>query len=124
MRREHASNVCERLWRAISKRRGSCKSSRHSDKLLSVWWLQAGKASDPLRYAFIVSQAELADDVAAVASASYSNIVELEGIGTVSVGVSRADGQKCSRPVPSPVLTSDRTRPQRRASAALRGLTA
>lgn len=63
--------------------------------------LQAGNAADPLRYAFIVSQAQLVD-AAQVASTSYNKTTDLENVGSVSVGVSRADGQKCSRRVRVP----------------------
>lgn len=71
---------------------------------------QAGNAADPLRYAFIVSQAELVD-AAQVASTSYNRTTDLENVGSVSVGVSRADGQKCSRQVPVPCIAvyCDRT---------------
>ncbi|EIE27214.1 isoleucyl-tRNA synthetase [Coccomyxa subellipsoidea C-169] len=62
----------------------------------------AGNAADPLRYAFIVSQAELAEDEGQVASTSYSKATVLEGVGSIAVGVSRADGQKCSRQAPAP----------------------
>ena len=31
------------------------------------------------------------------ASCSYSNCTEIEGIGAITVGVSKADGQKCQR---------------------------
>ena len=58
---------------------------------------QAGNAADPLRYAFIVSQAELVSDAAEAASASFSKAAELEGIGAVTIGVLRAEGAKCSR---------------------------
>ncbi len=64
--------------------------------------VQAGNAADPLRYAFIVSQAELAEDEGQVASTSYSKATVLEGVGSIAVGVSRADGQKCSRQAPAP----------------------
>ena len=53
--------------------------------------------ADPLRYAFIVSQAELAADKDQAASCSYSNTTEIEGVGAINVGVSKADGQKCQR---------------------------
>ena len=59
--------------------------------------MQAGNVADPLRYAFIVSQAELAADEDQVAACSFSNRADIEGVGAVSVGVSKADGQKCSR---------------------------
>ena len=59
--------------------------------------VQAGNVADPLRYAFIVSQAELVADKEQVASCSYSNETDIEGFGAVSVGVSKADGQKCLR---------------------------
>ena len=59
--------------------------------------VQAGNVADPLRYAFIVSQAELVADKEQVASCSYSNETDIEGFGAVTVGVSKADGQKCSR---------------------------
>ncbi len=59
--------------------------------------MQAGNVADPLRYAFIVSQAELAADEDQAASCSYSNRTDIEGVGAVTVGVSKADGQKCLR---------------------------
>ena len=59
--------------------------------------MQAGNVADPLLYAFIVSQAELAADKDQAASCSYSNCTEIEGVGIVTVGVSKADGQKCQR---------------------------
>lgn len=59
--------------------------------------VQAGNVADPLRYAFIVSQAELAANEDQVASCSYSSRTDIEGVGVVTVGISKADGQKCSR---------------------------
>ena len=59
--------------------------------------MQAGNVADPLRYAFIVSQAELAADEDQVAACSYSRCTDIEGVGAIAVGVSKADGQKCSR---------------------------
>ena len=59
--------------------------------------MQAGNVADPLRYAFIVSQAELAADKGQADSCSYSNTTEVEGVGAITVGVSKADGQKCQR---------------------------
>lgn len=59
----------------------------------------AGNGMDPLRYVFIVSQAELAESSAAAAEgAAYSATAQLEeGAGEVTVGVARADGVKCKR---------------------------
>ena len=71
--------------------------------------MQAGNAADPLRYAFIVSQAELVPTAEEVAAASFSKAADLEGVGPVCVGVLRAEGEKCSRcgllwaPRPGPV---------------------
>ena len=58
---------------------------------------QAGNAADPLRYAFIVSQAELVATADEAAAASFSKTADLEGVGPVCVGVLRAEGEKCSR---------------------------
>lgn len=56
---------------------------------------------DPLRYAFIVSQAELVASPEAAAEgefAAYSARAELEeGGGALAVGIARADGAKCNR---------------------------
>ncbi|KAL4446248.1 hypothetical protein ABPG77_003055 [Micractinium sp. CCAP 211/92] len=59
----------------------------------------AGNGMDPLRYVFIVSQAELAESAAAAAEgAAYSATAQLEeGAGEVTLGVARADGAKCKR---------------------------
>jgi hypothetical protein len=60
----------------------------------------APNGMDPLRYAFIVSQATLAGSAAeAAAGAAYSATATLEegGVGEVTVGVARADGAKCTR---------------------------
>jgi len=57
--------------------------------------------ADPLRYAFIVSQAELVDSVDLVSATSYNKSAELEGVGLISVGVSKAIGHKCSRRDPN-----------------------
>lgn len=59
----------------------------------------AGNGMDPLRYAFIVSQAELAGSAGEAAEgAAYSATAQLEeGGGEVTVGVARADGAKCKR---------------------------
>ncbi|PSC70632.1 isoleucine-tRNA ligase [Micractinium conductrix] len=59
----------------------------------------APNGMDPLRYLFIVSQAELADSPAGAAEgAAYSASAELdEGGGAVTLGVARADGAKCKR---------------------------
>ena len=65
---------------------------------------QAGNAADPLRYAFIVSQAELVGDPSEATSAPYSSSAELEGVGPVCVGVTRADGRKCSRRGLCPII--------------------
>lgn len=63
----------------------------------------AGNGADPLRFLFIVSQAELvgsADEVAAACSEYYAN-AEIEGVGesavTVKICVTTADGSKCAR---------------------------
>ena len=57
----------------------------------------AGNGQDPLRYSFIVSQAELVDSAAEAATAPYTAAAVLEEGGEVAVGVARADGHKCSR---------------------------
>ena len=59
----------------------------------------ADNGSDPLRYAFIVSQAQLVDSPAAATDgAAYSATAALEEGGIeVVVGVARADGHKCNR---------------------------
>ena len=59
----------------------------------------ADNGSDPLRYAFIVSQAQLVDSPAAATDgAAYSATATLEEGGIeVVVGVARADGHKCNR---------------------------
>lgn len=59
----------------------------------------SANGQDPLRYAFIVSQATLVDSPeAATAGAAYSATADLEeGTGSVTVGVARADGAKCGR---------------------------
>ncbi|EFN52326.1 hypothetical protein CHLNCDRAFT_36907 [Chlorella variabilis] len=60
----------------------------------------AGNGMDPLRYAFIVSQAQLVESPAAAAEgAAYSATAVLEEAGgsEVTVGVARADGRKCNR---------------------------
>jgi len=62
--------------------------------------LQAsGNGMDPLRYVFIVSQADLTDSpAAATAGAAYSATITLTEAGSeVTVGVARADGTKCKR---------------------------
>lgn len=65
-------------------------------------WLQrlnaAGNAADELRYLFIVSEAGVVDSAAAAAEgAAVSRSSEVEGAGTVTVGVRRAAGRKCER---------------------------
>ena len=61
----------------------------------------ADNGMDPLRYLFIVSQAQLVDSAdAATAGAAYSAAAALEaeaGGCEVMVGVARADGSKCGR---------------------------
>lgn len=61
----------------------------------------AGNGMDPLRYAFIVSQAELVASPEAASEgefAAYAARAELEeGGGLVAVGIARADGRKCNR---------------------------
>lgn len=60
----------------------------------------ADNGQDPLRYAFIVSQAELVGSAEEAAAAPYSSTAELEdgeGSGTITVGVLRAEGTKCAR---------------------------
>ena len=53
---------------------------------------------DPLRYALIVSQAELAGSEEDIMSLEYSSSVQMEGIdGVVKVGITSADGKKCAR---------------------------
>ena len=56
---------------------------------------------DPLRYAFIVSQAELVASPEAASEGEfgvYAARAELEeGGGEVAVGIARADGRKCNR---------------------------
>ena len=56
---------------------------------------------DPLRYAFIVSQAELVASPEAASEGefgAYAARAELEeGGGQVAVGIARADGRKCNR---------------------------
>lgn len=59
--------------------------------------MQATNGADPLRYAFIVSQAELVGSRAEAEVADYHATTDLEGIGEVTVGVTRAQGAKCSR---------------------------
>ena len=62
--------------------------------------LQASdNGQDALRYAFIVSQAELVDSAAAAAAMPYtSTSAEVEGVeGEVTVGIGKAEGAKCSR---------------------------
>lgn len=61
--------------------------------------LQASdNAQDALRYAFIASEAALADSAEVAAAAAYTSSVEVEGVeGTVTIGVSKADGKKCAR---------------------------
>jgi isoleucyl-tRNA synthetase len=58
---------------------------------------QATNGADPLRYAFIVSQAELVGSREEAEVADYHATTDLEGIGEVTVGVTRAQGSKCSR---------------------------
>lgn len=62
----------------------------------------AGNGADPLRYLFIVSQAQLlgsADEVVATCS-EYNATAEIEGADgaiAITVGVTTADGSKCAR---------------------------
>ncbi len=46
---------------------------------------------------FIVSAVELAPSAAAAAAADHSAAADVEGLGAVTVGVSRARGAKCQR---------------------------
>eukprot|EP00891_Asterochloris_glomerata_P006431 jgi/Astpho2/6431/fgenesh1_pm.00094_%23_1_t len=70
----------------------------------SEGWLQerlhhlnaADNGIDPLRYLFISSQAEVTDQ-ASVQAADFSGQLDIDGAGQVSVGILRAEGQKCSR---------------------------
>lgn len=57
----------------------------------------ADNGADPLRYAFITSQAELVDSQDQAKQADFSATAQLEHIGEVTVGVTRADGSKCAR---------------------------
>ena len=59
--------------------------------------VQAGNGADPLRYIFIVSQAELVASAAAASEADHSASTDAEGLGRVTVGVARARGSKCQR---------------------------
>lgn len=52
----------------------------------------SGNRVDELRYLFLASQVELVDSLEAIASADYKSESDL-----VSVGVVKADGQKCER---------------------------
>ncbi|KAK9835222.1 hypothetical protein WJX81_006819 [Elliptochloris bilobata] len=58
---------------------------------------QAHNGADPLRYIFIVSQVDLVASAAAAAQADHSAATDVEGLGAVTVGVSRALGAKCQR---------------------------
>lgn len=42
-------------------------------------------------------QAELVAEAGAASAADYSRAVEIEGVGSVTVGVTHAQGSKCSR---------------------------
>jgi isoleucyl-tRNA synthetase len=45
----------------------------------------------------LVSQVQMVDSPEAAAAAEHSASVVVEGVGEVTVGVTRADGAKCSR---------------------------
>lgn len=63
---------------------------------------QAENGADPLRYEFIVSQVELVGSREEAEACDYSATSQIEGIGEVTVGVSRARGSKCERCAPLP----------------------
>eukprot|EP01023_Acetabularia_acetabulum_P023507 TRINITY_DN22962_c0_g2_i1.p1 TRINITY_DN22962_c0_g2~~TRINITY_DN22962_c0_g2_i1.p1 ORF type:complete len:563 (-),score=113.32 TRINITY_DN22962_c0_g2_i1:118-1806(-) len=58
---------------------------------------QQNNGVDELRYVFITSQAELVEDPSIIENMEFQKIVEDEVLGSISVGVVRADGFKCSR---------------------------
>ncbi|KAL3159350.1 hypothetical protein ABBQ32_011301 [Trebouxia sp. C0010 RCD-2024] len=57
----------------------------------------AANGADPLRYAFITSQAQLVDSQHEAEQSDFSATVQLEQLGQVTVGITRADGLKCAR---------------------------
>lgn len=57
----------------------------------------AANGADPLRYAFITSQAQLVDSQEEAKQSEFSATSQLEQLGEVTVGVTRADGHKCAR---------------------------
>lgn len=61
--------------------------------------LQASdNGQDALRYALIVSQAELVDSAGEAAAMPYTSTAALEGVeGEVTVGIGKAEGHKCGR---------------------------
>ena len=63
----------------------------------NLLWLQAPNGADPLRYAFLVSQARLVSEASEAAAADFSACAPIDGAGDVTVGVRRADGHKCQR---------------------------
>jgi hypothetical protein len=63
--------------------------------------VQAKNGADPLRYEFIVSQVELVGSRPEAEACNYSATTDIEGVGEVTVGVSRALGSKCERYAPS-----------------------
>lgn len=65
--------------------------------------MQAENGADPLRYEFIVSQVELVGSREEAEACDYSATSQIEGIGEVTVGVSRARGSKCERCVHLPL---------------------
>ncbi|GAB4814888.1 hypothetical protein N2152v2_001934 [Parachlorella kessleri] len=113
-----ADEAQARLWAAVLRLRGEVNAAlerARTDKLLGsaleakvlvhvsspelrsqLEALQAAdNGQDPLRYAFIVSQAELVDSAEAAAAAPYTSTAQLEegeGEGSVTVGVMRAEG--------------------------------
>jgi len=57
-----------------------------------------GADVDQLKYALIVSEARLVGSAAEATGAAFSSSEELEGFeGTVTVGVGKAPGAKCTR---------------------------
>ena len=60
---------------------------------------EGGNGVDELRYALLVSGAEVCDSPEAVRGqcAAFSSEAEIEGLGTVTVGVTTAEGTKCER---------------------------
>ena len=52
---------------------------------------------DALRYAFISSEAELVEVAEMATAAAFHSATEVEGVGVVTIGVSKAAGKKCGR---------------------------